>query len=496
MGDYAIIFQILGVLLALFFIFLTVMNFKSWRWLHALTTFTVFCAVATFMVYAALVTKTRLTWTESSAKFTEAYEKQVKNVDKVVNGDPAEPDSVATSLAHYRNELARSLVDRGRVWRNCIPAGNADTVTLTMNLGAAPAPPAVDPNAGVPAAPAAPAVAKKHDLKAQDIVFAFKEFATPGGLSIPAYYVGQFQVVSVTETSVTLKLVPANWRPQAAIQAHEVDSSWMLYEVLPPDAHEPFAFPKEVSKAKRLEELAKIGIPAAVQESYARDNEPGDANDPKDNTWVEVKFTKSHEITVDAASLVSPVEEKHFDGQGQAQVSPLLRTKDIRTPEPVKFVKDDLAIFDQATADDLVNRGIAQRQRRIYRRQLNDYEQAFQAISRQLYVLRDKTAVVARDTATMVAARLAAVEQTKLLEAEKLLLQADKDKVVYERDQMKMYADAVAARIKEQRDEMSKLDQSIKNSHDQIQEKNRLMTEEVERREREGTLPVLTNEKK
>ena len=55
MGDYAIIFQILGVLLALFFIFLTVMNFKTWRWLHALTTFAVFCAVGTFMVYAALV---------------------------------------------------------------------------------------------------------------------------------------------------------------------------------------------------------------------------------------------------------------------------------------------------------------------------------------------------------------------------------------------------------------------------------------------------------
>ena len=39
MGDNAILFQALGALLALFFIFLTVMNFKSWRWLHALTTF-------------------------------------------------------------------------------------------------------------------------------------------------------------------------------------------------------------------------------------------------------------------------------------------------------------------------------------------------------------------------------------------------------------------------------------------------------------------------
>src|SRR6185295_5422436 len=133
MSDYAIIFQILGVLLALFFIFLTVMNFKTWRWLHALTTFAVFCAVATFMVYAALVMKTRLAWEESHAKFKESYEKEARNVEKVINGDPAEQASVNTSLTYYRNELARALVDRGRVWRHCIPAGAMDgTVTVTM----------------------------------------------------------------------------------------------------------------------------------------------------------------------------------------------------------------------------------------------------------------------------------------------------------------------------------------------------------------------------
>ena len=100
MSDYAIIFQILGVIFALFFIFLTVMNFKSWRWLHALTTFAVFCAVITFMVYAALVMKTRLAWIESVAKFKDANEKQEKNVQKVVSGDPADPASLDTSLTY------------------------------------------------------------------------------------------------------------------------------------------------------------------------------------------------------------------------------------------------------------------------------------------------------------------------------------------------------------------------------------------------------------
>ena len=480
MSDYAIIFQILGVLSALFFIFLTVMNFKSWRWLHALTTFAVFCAVVTFMVYASLVMKTRLVWIESYSKFKVANEKQDLNVEKVVNGTPEEPASIETSLSYYRNELARALVDRGRVWRSCVPAGNADgTITLTMNLGAAAAPPPLDPTAPPPAVPAAPVVAKKHELKANDVVFAFKEIATPEG-SLPAYFVGDFQVTAVTETNVTLKMLPTYLRPP--VQANEVDTPWMLYEVLPPDGHDPFTFPKDVPKAQRIDALTKMGIPPAAVESYARDDGPGDANDPKDNTWVQVKFTKSHEIIVDASAMVSPVEEKFFDAQGQTQIPRLLRTKDPKTPEPVKFVPNDVAVFDQATAEDLVNRGIAQRQGLIFRRKLNDYEQAFQVLSRKLYVLRDKTAVVVRDTATIKGARDKAIEQTMLLEAKKALMQADYDKIVYERDEMKKYADAVAARVKEKRAEMSRLYQNNKAMYAKIVELDRQMTEEVERR--------------
>ncbi len=498
MSDYAIIFQILGVLLALFFIFLTVMNFKTWRWLHALSTFAVFCAVATFMVYAALVMKTRLAWEESYTKFDEAFQKQSKNVARVVHGDSAEPSTLETSLSYYRNELARALVDRGRVWRGCTPAGNADgTLTLTMNLGAAPvAPP--DPAAPAPAVPAAPVAVKKHELKAQDVVFGFKELVSPEGLSIPAYYVGEFQVTAVTETTVTLRMTATFIR--GAVQANEIDTPWMLYEVLPPDGHEPFSDASQ--KALPLDVFNKMGFTQPVAQSYARDNGPGDVNDPKDNTWVKVKFLRSHEIIVDASTMVSPVEDVPFNGQGQSQFPRLLRTKIIDpmkfTPDPVKFVKDDTAIFDSKTADDLANANpaIVEKQGLVYRRKLNDYEKAFQVISRKLYVIAGKTAVVVRDTATVIAARDKANEQIKLQEAEKLLLEADLAKVVYERDEMTKYADAVAARIKEKRGEMSRLYLSNKALHEQILKQNSLLTEEVERRQREATQAALADEKK
>ena len=492
MSDYAIIFQILGVLCALFFIFLTVMNFKSWRWLHALTTFALFCAVITFMVYASLVMKTRLAWGESHAKFTEANRKQADNHNKVLVGNPGDRESVETSLTYYRSELARALVDRGRIWRNCTPAVNMDgSVTLTMNLNAAPPIPAAGPTAPAapaPAAPAAPAVVKTHQLKVNDIVFAFKEAATPEGFTLPVHYVSEFVVTAATEANITLGMIPTFIRPP--VQADEVNATWMLYEVLPPDAHEPFADPKDKKKALPQDVLTKIGIPPTVATSYARDNGPGNPDDPADNTWVQVKFLKSHEIVVDASAMQSPVESGHFDAQGQAQIPGLARSVDPKTPDPVKFAPGDIAIFDTKTANDLIAANIVERQGLIYRRQLNDYEQAFQVISRKLYVLRERAAMVTRDTETINAAITKALAQTKMQEAEKILLDADKAKVVYERDVIKKYADALAAQIKANRAEMRRQYQANKDMYAEIAEINRRLTEEVERNLTEATASV------
>ena len=138
MSDYAIIFQILGVICALFFIFLTVMNFKTWRWFHALTTFAVFCAVVTFMVYASLVMKTRLAWIQSVATFTEANEKQAKTVDKIINGHPEDPTPIETPLAHHHHEPARALGGRAgyvpsRTKQFCTNGGIADYHVIYAN---------------------------------------------------------------------------------------------------------------------------------------------------------------------------------------------------------------------------------------------------------------------------------------------------------------------------------------------------------------------------
>ena len=54
--------QILGGVLALFFIFLLVMCWKTWRVLHILSAFFVFAAVCTFLTFASYVLKTQAAW--------------------------------------------------------------------------------------------------------------------------------------------------------------------------------------------------------------------------------------------------------------------------------------------------------------------------------------------------------------------------------------------------------------------------------------------------
>ena len=71
-----IVFQILLGALAIFFIFVTYMNTKTWRWPHVTMTFFVFVASIVFLVYAALTLKTRGAWIklhdETAAKVATA----------------------------------------------------------------------------------------------------------------------------------------------------------------------------------------------------------------------------------------------------------------------------------------------------------------------------------------------------------------------------------------------------------------------------------------
>src|SRR5689334_19362525 len=97
-GNNAIIFQAGGVVLFLFFCFLTYLNTKSWRALHVTFTFLCFGAAVAFAVYSAMVMKTRTNWqkfyTQAEKNLTQAEDK----LQKLTEGDraqlPQKPDNI------------------------------------------------------------------------------------------------------------------------------------------------------------------------------------------------------------------------------------------------------------------------------------------------------------------------------------------------------------------------------------------------------------------
>src|SRR5213083_245684 len=165
MSDYAIIFQVLGAVVALFVIFLTYMSTKTWRWVHVTFMFLVFVASFTFCLYAAMVLKTRAAWVKLHDERETQLAKISDEVERVTRGDPKDVEGKTESLVSVREELARTILDRGRVWRGCMMAGiNRQNGAVTLQTS-----PPADPNN--PAAGGG----KKHNIQAKTIVHAFRE---------------------------------------------------------------------------------------------------------------------------------------------------------------------------------------------------------------------------------------------------------------------------------------------------------------------------------
>ena len=136
MSDYAIIFQVLGAIVALFVIFLTYMSTKTWRWVHVTFMFLVFVASFTFCIYAAMVLKTRAKWIKEHDTLEAQLTKTNDEVERVTRGDPKDVEGKNESLISVREELSRVTLDRGRVWRGCTVTGTAGSWNSTEDWSA------------------------------------------------------------------------------------------------------------------------------------------------------------------------------------------------------------------------------------------------------------------------------------------------------------------------------------------------------------------------
>lgn len=481
MSDYAIIFQVLGALAALFFIFLTYMSTKTWRWLHVTATFFVFGATVAFCVYAAMTLKTRTAW----IKLHDSLEKQLattqEELQKVSRGDLKDVEDKTPSVLSLREELARMAIDRGRVWRNCQPQIDQRGV---INLRTSPI---EDPAAPAPAGPK-----KKNNIQAKTVLQVFREGrATEEGPLVPLSYIGEFKATAVTDETVTLEAtmpdLTANVRAAAT-------STWALYETCPVDGHEWFAGEKPEERTAPLAtafNLERAQPDPRLIQSYVRDGQDANDTDSPDNVWYQVKFEKEYKVPVDAP-VVSSLDTEPFNTEGQAVLARLRRNQG-NTAEAgeVTFGPGEgqisTAVLDQKTAQTLIDDGFAKLEKKIYRRRLNDYERTFHSVNERLIAISGRIRQVELDKQAMLDATQKAEQQRALVEEFKAKINSDLARAKQDTQELAKYEALLKNRLAGVQNELSQLYRANKALGRELAQLSAQLTDDINRRTREAT---------
>lgn len=488
--DNPVIYQALGALLVLFFLFLTYMFTKTWRWFHVVCMFFVFGASIAFMCYSAMVYRTLEAWRSIELKNRVAAEKAQEEFETLMYGDRSEVVQSTPSIRTQNAKFARLVFDRGRVWRNCTPQG----------------PPQGDGSVTVSTVPPGTADAAALDNQIEDkmILYAFAESVAPPevglppGTKVPQYYLGEYSAAAVTNTSVTLRpTLPLDGQQRQRLQAG--GQTWTLYETMPIDGHEFFA--NDPDGKADLNESADIApifgtmnpdflsklLPEGAHERYLRDGKRALDTDPPEKTWVKVRFTDEHSEIVDSDATLGGVEgsQDWFD-RGRSEI-PLLQRGDV-----AKFKKGDIGVFPQAEAEDLISRGVVERIEPIFVRSLNDYEYQFRSTHLQMVLIRQDIERIQRNIDEQTATNARTKTLIAYRETEKSKLAEDLDNFTYERDQITAYhakLDAVLAKTKAELSSLYRTNDLLAKELARISEE---LTREINRRTAEAVAEVST----
>jgi hypothetical protein len=498
-----IAFQVLAAVVVLFVIFLTYMSTKTWRWVHVTFMFLVFAASFTFCIYAAMVLKTRAAWVKNLDKLETDYARAADDLERTTRGDPKDFEGKTESLISVREELGRTILDRGRVWRGCMVAGiNRQTGAISLQT----APPADPNNPGAGGA-------KKHNIQAKTVVHAFREaeFRDPQNPEkvtiVPASYIGEFRVTPVNDQTITLEAtMPLGPDQQAAAT---VPGSWALYETAPLDGHEWLATTKDDQNnihVLPLEGALQLAMqaervqftPAAIQQilqPYLRDGSQADpTTDAPENVWYRVIFDQEYEVTVDAP-IVNSIDTDPFNTEGQA-VLQRLRRRGATPDEPGKVTfgpkegQVHWALLDSQSAQALIDRGVAKLDpdsKPMYRRRLTDYERRFHAINEGITDINGSLKQLDLDNKAMIASTQKANEQRALVEQLKAKANEDLAKVKYESGELEKYLARLSGSLAAKQTELSELYQSNKTINRELSELTARLTDEINRRTREAT---------
>ena len=255
----------------------------------------------------------------------------------------------------------------------------------------------------------------------------FADIDTRSRCRVPMVFLGRFRVVRQTDQLVVV--LPDSRLDPFQMQQIGNQASWVLYENLPSDSHHLFhdVEPEQLSNLiplKRFDLGTRIS-PANYQsmlKGYVEDGQEitQPINDPM-RVSVEVKFKQAYEVAVDLdVEGELPQTNQPFNVEGRAQIRNLIQG------EPTKFEPDDTAILDGATADRLVQQGIAERVGGPkYRRRLRDFEFELQDNEQRHTELNESVSLVTKKVSALQGSLDHLQAQTDKLKAEMAKLQED-----------------------------------------------------------------------
>ena len=209
-------------------------------------------------------------------------------------------------------------------------------------------------------------------------------------------------------------------------------------------------------------------------------------NDPPDNIWIKVKFTKAHQMEVDAPVAIEWTDIP-FDSQGRAVWHRLRRAGSAADPGKADFAAGEIAVFDRQTAEKLIADSVATLEGRVFKRTLFDFDTKFRLAYLRFVELNTRIGALTLDIQAVQASKDKADAQAALVEDYKAKLTDDLAKVRFELAEVTKYRESLAARVGEVRTELSQLYVSNRKLAAELAALNTEMTEKINRRAREAT---------
>ena len=493
-----IIYQVIFGLLFLFFCYLTYMFARTWRWPHVTVSFFLFVAAIAVCFNAARTTATHMAWKKVHRELREQLNGENQIRGQLLNGDLKLTVQDQPSIRSLQAELGRTLLDRGRVWRDCTPTQvNANAVTVsTIPPGATAAPPnRIDQGTVL------------YGFVEKQVAAEFTEapLSLPVGTKVPWYFVAEFTATAVTDTSATLQWTTPPRDYENWVINNMGTRTWTLYETMPVDGHRFFA--ADLSKEPNLSvdadqepvfgEMKEPFIRTLFQpyqglvgdnweamiRPYLRDGGRAADNDPPENKWLKIRFTKNHKEDVD--SVGDPLggvtqSESFFSGDGLANV-PL-----VRRGGAAEFKADDWGVFRTEDANNLVSRGVCEPREEVYVRNVVGYDLAIRSNLQLVTALELDKQRVLRNTAALTETNRRIMEQIAFGKTEQQHLNEDHGKIQYESQKMTAYASRLQEQKVAKMAELSRYYQSCLQLEAELDRIERELTIRVNRRSQEA----------